>query len=250
MLHNHCCVNNMPRGYMNMAESQVMSSADSIYVNLYTPAEITVGVGGKNAKISISGNYLADSKAKINIDFCANPCTVKLRIPSWSEGSVVIADGERFDANAGYFTVIPKGKSCEIEVIFDNSVKIKKISATLESKEDEWKVVRWASEGPHGSFCPREMFLREDRCVLRKGAVLLCRSKVAGNTREEMFDNFEPIDEDFICTLEGVSPRAGANVQFEATLCGKGRSFKTAVCDYASGSNMAFENMYSFSIYF
>ena len=250
MLYNHCCVNNMPRGYLNMAESQVMSAADSIYINLYTPAEITANVGGENVKVSISGNYLADSKAKIDIDFCGEPCGVRLRIPSWSERSEVIADGERFYAEKGYFTVIPRGKKCEIEVIFDNSVKITQIPATLEATEDKWKNERWASAGSQSSFCTPQMFLYEDRCVLRKGAVLLCRSKAAGNTQREMFDDIEPIDESFTCTLKSIPPMAGVNIQFEATLCGKDKAFKTAVCDYASGSNMTFENMYSFSIYF
>lgn len=250
MLHNHCCVNNMPRGYLNMAESQVMSTDDSVYVNLYTPAEITAFVGGDEVKISISGNYLADSKARIDIEFCGKPCAVKLRIPFWSESSRIIADGESFSAEKGYFTHKPKSKRCNIEVVFDNSVKITRIPATTQAVEDEWKNLRWASAGSQNSFCTPEMFLYEDRCVLRKGAVLLCRSKVAGNTQKEMFDDVEPIDESFLCTLKSVTPLAGVNIQFEATISGKDRSFKTTVCDYASGSNMPFENMCSFSIYF
>jgi hypothetical protein len=79
---------------------------------------------------------------------------------------------------------------------------------------------------------------------------LLCRSKLAGNTQNEMFDDIQPIDESFYCSLKSTEPMAGVNVQFEATLCGKDRTFRTAVCDYASGSNMTFENMKSFSIYF
>jgi len=250
MLYNHCCVNNMPRGYMNMAESQVMSDENSLYINLYTPAEITVGVGGEDVKVSISGDYLAESKARINIDFGGKPCAVKLRIPSWSESSEVIVDGERLHAESGYFAATPKSDRCEIEVIFDNSVKITRIPASLESAEDEWKPIRWASEGPHGSFCPCEMFLKEDRCVLKKGAVLLCRSRVAGNTRKEMFEDIKPIDESFKCTLKAAAPRAGVNLRFEATFCKKDKKFTTVVCDYASGSNMLFDNPYSFSIYF
>lgn len=250
MFYNHCCVNNMPRGYMNMAESQVMSDENSLYINLYTPAEITVGVGGEDVKVSISGDYLAESKARINIDFGGKPCAVKLRIPSWSESSEVIVDGEHLHAESGYFAATPKSDRCEIEVIFDNSVKITRIPASLESAEDEWKSIRWASEGPHGSFCPREMFLKEDRCVLKKGAVLLCRSRVAGNTRKEMFEDIKPIDESFKCTLKAAAPRAGVNLRFEATFCKKDKKFTTVVCDYASGSNMLFDNPYSFSIYF
>ena len=250
MNYNHCCVNNMPRGYMNMVETQVMSSEESLYVNLYTPADIRAVVGGNEVKVSISGDYLADSKANIALDFGSNvPCTVKLRIPSWSENSKVKADGNEYAAECGYFSLVPQNSKCEIEVEFDNSVKITAIPATLESVEDTWKCDRWVSTNAY-SDCTADMFLREGRCVLRKGAVLLCRSKLIGNTKEEMFGEDTRIDDTYRCTLVPQKASAGINVQFYATLENGQTSFTTPVCDFASGSNMEFDSMYAFNIYF
>ena len=37
MKYSHCCVNNMPRGYINACQAFVMTGNDGVYVNLYTP---------------------------------------------------------------------------------------------------------------------------------------------------------------------------------------------------------------------
>ena len=119
--HNHCCVNNMPRGYMNMAEACVMQSADAIYINLYTEVNATLKDG---TTVVISGDYLANSSAKIEIDFKDNsPCDVKLRIPQWSDKNTVVADGVTYSPETGYFTVKPQNNKCVIKVQFDITLK-------------------------------------------------------------------------------------------------------------------------------
>ena len=250
MVHNHCCVNNMPRGYMNMVESQFMSSDDALYINLYTEAEARIYVGGKDVRVSVSGDYLADSSAKIHLDFDGAPTAVKLRVPEWSKCSEIVCDGEKYAAQSGYFELTPTNSKCEIEVFFDNSVKITYIPATTEEKDDPWKIERWVSPYIQGSLCTAEMFLREGRCVLRKGAVLLCRSIVAGNNKAEMFESDNFIDENYTCELTRIDSDAGVNIQFEATFRKEENVITSKLCDYASGSNMPFGNMYAFSIYF
>ena len=249
MQHNHCCVNNMPRGYMNMAESQIMSSNSAIYVNLYTEAEASVLVGETLAEVKISGDYLADSKATVSVVFKGLPCDLKLRIPKWSKSSTVRVDGEAFNAESGYFTLTPKSAKLVVEVEFDNSVEIKHIPATTEEKYDPWKMDRWVSPYVKDCICTEDMFLKDGRCVLRKGAVLLCRSKLLGCTKEEMFDG-ELIDEGYSCKLVKAHRCEGVNIAFDATFIKDEKTINARLCDYASGTNMPFDDMFAFSIYF
>ena len=232
-----------------MAESQIMSSDTALYINLYTEAEASVYIGDSRADVKITGDYLADSKAKIFIDFTGRPCAVKLRIPKWSENSVVRIDGEVFDAESGYFTVIPKKKQCAIEIVFDNSVVITYIPTTAEKTTDQWKIEKFFGKWMDNPNL-EDMFLYEGRCVLRKGAVLLCRSKLCGSTKEEMFNTDLLIDESYECKLSRTTPSDGINLQFDATFTNGIKEFSATVCDYASGTNMIFDDMYSFSIYF
>lgn len=246
MKHNHCCVNNMPRGYMNMAESCVMTGKNSIYINLYTETEATVGNG---IKVVIEGDYLADSSAKITVDFgSAAPYEIKLRIPSWSKSNKVIADGKEYNPESGYFTTLPTESKAVIEVEFDNSIKIIPIDAHKELPEDEWKLKRRVSANTLGEGDP-DTFLYDSRCVLRKGAILLCRTKLIGNTEEEMFgDNL--IDTSYKCTFTKAKPADGVNMQLDITLENNYNRIVTKVCDYASGTNIIADNMRYFSIYF
>jgi hypothetical protein len=93
------------------------------------------------------------------------------------------------------------------------------------------------------------MFLKDGRCVLRKGAVLLCRSKLLGCTKEEMFDG-ELIDEGYSCKLVKADRCEGVNIAFDATFIKDEKAINARLCDYASGTNMPFDDMFAFSIYF
>jgi len=242
---NHCCVNNMPRGYMNMAETCVMTSENAIYINLYTEADITLQNG---TKISIDGDYLADSSAKINIDFMDNsPCEIKLRIPSWSDKNKVTVGAREYSPESGYFTVTPKENTI-IEIQFDNSIKIIEKDAHTNIPITDTQIRKWTYLNTIAE-CTEDMLIDENRCILQKGAILLCRTKLIGNTEEEMF-NSKPIDASYKCTFEKTKPADGINIQFDIKLKNEYNKIVTKVCDYASGTNMIFDDMHTFSIFF
>ena len=244
--HNHCCVNNMPRGYMNMAEACVMQSADAIYINLYTEVNATLNNG---TTVVISGDYLANSSAKIEIDFKDNsPCDVKLRIPQWSDKNTVVADGVTYSPETGYFTVKPQNNKCVIKVQFDNEIKIIEKDCHKEYTPTEKQIYKWTYKNTPAE-CTEDMLIKENRCILQKGAVLLCRTKLIGNTEEEMFDGNQ-IDTSYKCTYKQVKPSDGINIQFDITLKNEYNEMVTKVCDYASGTNMKFDDMRTFSIFF
>lgn len=243
---NHCCVNNMPRGYMNMVETCVMTSKDTIYINFYSDFSAVLENG---IKITVEGDYLADSFAKINVGFSDNaPCEINLRIPSWSEKNKVTVDGCSYNPGSGYFKVLPKNKTTDIEVQFDNDIKIIEMDSYKDIPDTEIQNGRWTSLGSV-SECSEDMLIDDNRCILQKGALLLCRTKLIGNTQEEMFGS-HLIDKSYKCTYTRVNPIDGINVQFDITLENDSDKITTKVCDYASGTNMKSDDMYMFSIYF
>ena len=85
--------------------------------------------------------------------------------------------------------------------------------------------------------------------MIRKGAVLLCRSVLAGCTKEEIFDG-ELVDGNYRCELVKAKSNYGVNLTFDAAFKKGEKTITAKLCDYASGSNTPFDDMYAFSIYF
>ena len=77
--------------------------------------------------------------------------------------------------------------------------------------------------------------------------MLLCRSKLIGSTEEEMLGGGGLLSQDVDCTAERIRSEADVNLEYNLHLAG-GRVLH--VCDFASGTNRAFEDDRSFSIYF
>ena len=245
---NHCCVNNMPRGFMNMAEGCVMHDADSIYVLLYTPSKSVLRVDGHEIIVRVEGDYLADSKANITVEFGESAIRkIHLRIPAWTSTATISVDGVEYFPTAGCFTVTARRRRTEISVAFDDSVKTLRVVSDPELGDHPWKEERFVTRGIlKGSVTP-ELYIKEPRCLLRKGVMLLCRSKLIGNTEEEMFGGTDLLTQDTECTAERIHSSTEVNLEYRLHL-GDGRSFH--VCDFASGTNRMFEDDHSFSIYF
>jgi len=245
---NHCCVNNMPRGFLNMAESCVMHDTQSLYILLYSPSESVLNIGGHTIKVKIAGDYLADSTAKITVDFGTSPVrTLHLRIPAWTKSAKVMLDGREYSPEAGCFTVTASTQHAEIDLAFDNSIAVLHAVSDPERGDLPWKANRFENKGtPMGSVAP-DIFLTAPRCLLRKGVMLLCRSKLIGNTEEEMFGEDGRITPDTVCTAERVHTGAPVNLEYDLHL-DDGRILR--VCDFASGTNRMFADIRSYSMYF
>ena len=233
----------MPRGYMNMAESCVMTEENGIIINFYTPFEAVVD----GVNIKTCGDYIADCNVKISIDFANEPKrTVKLRIPAWSAKTTLIVNGTEYSADSGYFTFVPENIKTDIEIFFDNSVKIRRIVPHPQKSAYEWKLQSYeAPWNPEGS-ADASLYRNEPACVLQKGALLLCRTKLIGNTEKEMFEDKTDIEPTDHCTAIR-KPCDNVNTAYELQFS---NSVRLNVCDYASGTNMMSDDKRFFSIYF
>ncbi|MBR2508418.1 MAG: glycoside hydrolase family 127 protein [Lentisphaeria bacterium] len=124
-----CCLAQGPEG-LATAVNSAFSAKDKLFVNFYEDAEIDFSVQNCNVSMTISGNYPSQNSVKIKFAADAKAYfTLALRIPAWSENTVVKLNGKTFTPEKGkYFELAEKWSSeSEIEIIFD--MKLQKITA-------------------------------------------------------------------------------------------------------------------------
>lgn len=256
MLHNHCCVNNMPRGLLNFAESCVMSDSDTLYINLYSDFEGSIKVGGYPVNIKIEGGYPAEDNVKISLSGYPNMLRLKLRIPQWSNNTTICYDGNRYNASKGFFELTVKTSPCEISVEFESSVKVIHVTSHPTLGDMRWKRGRWISKNDDSHELYKylsanpEDYVEGEASIIKKGVLLLCRSKIIGNTEKDIFEN-RVISTDFKCVkCERIKSADGINAQFALTFSNGKDELHYIVCDYASGTNLMTEDKKMFGIYF
>ena len=243
--YNHCCVNNMPRAFVTAAKTAVMTDDESVYINFYTPFESRVEIGGKSAKIKVSGSYLVDGRVCISIDREADwQGRIKLRLPAWAEGTVAVINGkEVMIEQSGYHTLelAPQENCCEI------AFELKPVIGNtgtfdLPIPNDRWHYYRWLT-----NELPEEYMISTPHSYLHYGPLTLARSIRLGISADELFTNKGVAVED--CTLTPVDVQ-GTLAAFDAVLKTPQGEIKTRFCDYASAGNWQEDNDNVFNVYF
>ncbi|MDF2722040.1 MAG: hypothetical protein K0Q59_1715 [Paenibacillus sp.] len=247
--HNHCCVNNMPRGLLNTAEMIALCNADSIYINLYSEADVTLHPsGGEAVSIRIGEGYLQYGKTEIDVEAKLNGAKkLYLRVPSWSAHTIVRVDGTKYAAKPGeYIEVsIASGQSrMKIGISFDQTPRL------AESRHDmnfnpltPYLKKRYMTPDIH-----EELLFREPKATLSAGPILLSMSKEVGCTKEDMFDRPSIHGKGYACSITP-KPSAAVRCGFEVTFEKDGESFAVSMCDYASASDLMDGEDYYFSIF-
>ncbi len=230
MKHNHCCVNNLPRGFMNMAQTAATRSAGTVSVNFYTEFEWE----DNGSKLMVSGDYLASGDVRIEWE-AAVETTLRFRIPGWATSAELSVDGETQAGSGDWFTRTLSPGRTELRLKFGRKLEIRDHAA--QTATNEWFRIRWQEPGME------ELFRTARASTLVYGPLLLARSKYIGNTETEMFG--APLPAGFFCSLTPV-PSNTVRCAFEADFGG----FKTMVCDYASAGNAVLNDQRFFSIFF
>lgn len=246
----------MPRGFFNMAENVLTYNKEAIMVNLYTQSKTTVHpMEGEAVTIEISDGYLERCEVTLKVNAllkARNMRFLKLRIPSWSKYTVIIADGKTLtlnESNIYYALPLSNGES-EITIKFDNTPRL------IEGKYawDHFVLTPYMLQRyKSGDTTPLNMdtLIDKDHATLFVGPVLLARTKVIGNTKEEMFDS------DTICG-KGYSVKAipikkdGVACAYEVTFTNKNeehKSFTTVMCDFASAADTEEYMEYRYTVF-
>ncbi len=244
-IHNHCCVNNIPRGFMNAAAVAAMYGNAGIFINLYFPFEAELPPG----RVAISGNYPAQCRAEVEINLKA-PTRVHFRIPIWSKATRIVHNDIIHRPPPGAFFSLAVAGTAHFTLEFDREVRIRELEYHRGSPEAElwWRRKFVANENPVTGLDPIAP-VEKNVCTLQYGPLLLARSKYIGNTEAEMFDSDSVFGGRAAC---GLTPceRPEVNYAFTADFMVGERRFQTSVCDYASAANEIIDDPCFFSIFF
>lgn len=240
MQYSHCCVNNIPRGFLNVAESFVMRSTDGIIINFYSDFFAKCEL----AEISIQGSYLKDGKTTIKI--CANEdFSLSLRIPEWSDKTKL--NGESVTAKNGYYTFDIKRGITEFSLEFDMKITLRELKEAPEHfPAEDFRVRRYC----YNNIVTEDMMTWDKRATLLYGPLLLTKSKLVGNSEDEMYAFETVAGKGYTCEITPIDcdeVNYAFNVRF---IDNNGVAMEMKMCDYASGTNIAsYDDMKLFNIF-
>lgn len=251
--HNHCCVDNMPRGYMNAAEASVMAFEGGIYVNLFTEQAAQVEIPGGNAvKVTIGGDYARGSSAVIDVECDREEGVIRIRVPGWSRVNRINAFGAEYEPEAGTYLEVPL-KNGRIDVRFDERAYPVEYPGNVEKlKDGDWRIRRWCNhvEDPFGAkgAVPAEYMTWEKRCFVMKGPLMLARSKRVGETEESMF-GARPVKAEGSEIMLTPFEHDGVWTAWDARITTPDGIVTAKLCDYASCADEILEDPAFFSIW-
>lgn len=225
MKHSHCCVNNLPRGFLNALDMIACESKRGLSVNLYSECEGEVGKYG----LKISGGYLENGELTVKIN-SPEPSEATFRLPGWCERCEI--NGTDF---RGHITLPLNPGENTFNLKFEMKPQTKVFPGNAEHfPNSDFRTGRFINGNP----VREEDMVTDRRATVRYGALLLCRSKLAGNSEEEMFDEETIVGRKQINSIEPINPGEVRNrfrVKFDD-------GSETTMCDFATGSNRWSEN--------
>ncbi len=94
--HHQCCVANLPRGYLQAAQSAMMYEADQLYMGLYNEsAGRIICENGQAMQFIMTGDFLAGEPVTLQWRLPEpKQLTLNLRVPHWCKQMTVKLDGQ------------------------------------------------------------------------------------------------------------------------------------------------------------
>ena len=238
--YQHCCVNNLHRGFINAAECFAMTSDNEVYINFFTEYKGELRAKGGKVKIEIGGRVFETGVANITLDI-EGPTNFRIRIPSWSNETLVFVNGSEIRARKGeYFPLTLARGQHNIEIKFD--IKTEIIEFPYEVNLDEYtpQEIYQFTEGSGPFNIKREAMIDKKMAKVMYGPILLTRSKSCGNTEEEMFSGETICGKGYSVKLTPV-PSKISSYTYEAEFSNGTDTFTTNMCDYGTGTNFELE---------
>ncbi len=244
MRHQHCCVNNMPRTFMDVAQLGVTREAadGALRVNLYSPSTTTIG----DATVVLTGEFPVADRVTAMVE-AKTPQTVKFRLPPWSKTTVFrrLPDGAEMSVESGdWHTVqVPAGVTA-ITVKFDMTPRLEDSDRAPSDVRTDYRYGRWNV----GRDTAR-IFRTTPAARLFRGPLLLAKAKTVGDDEADILRadlnkggwkvKLRPFLDDRVM---------GA---WEATFTRGTEVYKTNVCDFPSaGDSLLPIDANAFSIFF
>ena len=100
-MHTNCCNANGPRGFLAYMDAFMRVDGDTAYVNFYSCASLSAGIGGRRVAFDVYGEYPRNGSADITYSGDEGAeFTLALRRPSWRGTMEVSVNGRKADAAA------------------------------------------------------------------------------------------------------------------------------------------------------
>lgn len=245
MKYNHCCVDNLPRGIVNAAESCLMAGKDGVVVNHYVPFSVaTVLEDGNRIAVRVSGEYLTRGTVQLSVS-TEKPLVMKLRIPEWSGKLQVETDSavREFSGSSAKLEFAP-GKS-DLVLRFEFRPRIVRFPYPGEpEKFPAWHKRRYFNGQNDIGLEPVSGFW----ALVEAGPLRLARGKLAGSG--EKWKNSRLATGKWECRL-APEELPGTLAAFEAGfVSAEGEAFECHVCDFASAGNVGGCDPELFSMFF
>ena len=223
---SHCCVSNMPRGYINAAQSYVFGGEDGLHIMLYTDFDCVID----GCKVSIGGSLFTDGKVSVSVE-ADKAKKLYLRIPAWSKSTVI--NGKAYTCAGEEVALdLVAGKN-DISIQFELIAKIRDFQHPVEVfKLPDYRIRRFLQCNP----LPEEIMRWEPSATLVYGPLLLVRTKLIGNTEQEMFRDKSIFGKGLTAKVTPVEDPSYEGYLYNVVFEGEG-GFETKFCDLANGAN-------------
>ena len=245
-MYQHCCLNNVGRGLTNAAESCVTKSDTGYFVNMFTQSYVRFG----DTDIRVGAGYFDIGWVGIAVRNPEKGKKLYIRIPEWSKNT-------KIRVGLGDEVVVPVcGDYYEVELNEDTTIMKIRFDMTTEVINCEWSPIpdndyhsfRWG-DGTFG-LCNKEMMLKCSKVVLRRGPVILARSKKFGAKEDDMFS----LDTLYGKKIDSIIARPiinniGVLVTLRVHITVDGEVKEYVLCDFASAANLDTNDPKFFSIY-
>jgi hypothetical protein len=245
--YQHCCLNNVPRGFANAAEASVMENEDGYYVNLYSMSTVRFG----DTMIRVGEGYFDEGDMFISVRNPKKGSKLFLRIPTWSRDFKCRVGTEMVSVDTlpqknGYAVLELDGDTV-IRLQFDLTPRVIDFAGIWrELPFEDYHVRRWTDDT--SDPCGREQMVKHPMAHIRRGAVLLARSKRAFSSETEMFDGRTVNGKKTSCTASYLRPE-GTLMTCRVSLTSDGETKEFIMCDFASAANRPVEDVRYFTVF-
>ena len=247
--YNHCCTNNMPRGFVNFAQYISTSTESAVYINFFSPASVCVHpTSEENVKITVGGTYLENCSAQIELDAkISEPKKLMLRVPAWSKKTEMKINGNSFYPESGkYFETTLSGGKTVIDICFDSTPQIcEKPYNQMVYPTTPYMECRYFSP----SDTVRDVLIDENKATLCIGPMLLALSRDLKSSKEEIFDRKTVFGKNAVCTA--VKKNSDASLcEYDVTFTYPDGTAETLpMRDFASASDNPEHKDYRYTIF-
>lgn len=227
--YNHCCVNNMPRTFMDMAEGAVTADANGAYhVSFYQDATVTID----GVRFDISGGYPVSNVVRV---VSSKPVQVNFRKPGWCPSLKVERETDR-----------------AWRLVFDmNPRLVERHCAVADEKRAAWFARSWAW-GEFANAAPlRKTYRTDAAATVMFGPLLLAKSRAVGVRETELLSSATVNGKGYRLKLERV-PSDAVWAAWNVELFKPGaQPVRTKACDYQSaGDHPYLDAAIRYSIWF